>query len=268
LLKVRRERVLELQELLRARADVPPPDDWVPLDLGGSQIGVTSPETASFLATEEPQCVLVDYRLVFDAPGDDVHSRTALLNRIAGRLRAAGIVRGWRNEQLDVRTPSRAEPLATIERAACRTLGIPTHAVHLNAFDQEGRLVVARRADDKAIDPGLWDNLVGGMVASGEDEMTALARETKEEAGLELAQLTVSRGGLVRERRPVIEGYMIESVQVFDTVLPAGASPRNEDGEVALIETREIDDVLAAIGRGEFTLEAALVTVDGLLRRL
>jgi 8-oxo-dGTP pyrophosphatase MutT (NUDIX family) len=128
--------------------------------------------------------------------------------------------------------------------------------------------VVSRRAGDKPIDPGLWDNLVGGMVASGEDELTALARETQEEAGLRLDALTVTRGGLVRERRPVAEGYMIETVQVFDTYLAAGVAPRNEDGEVALIEAREIDEVLAAIDRGEFTLESALVTVDALLRRL
>jgi 8-oxo-dGTP pyrophosphatase MutT (NUDIX family) len=268
LAKSRRARVLELQQTLLARADVAPPDDWLPVDLGEWQIGVTAPETASFLATEEPRCLLLDYRLAIDDAGLDFTTRTALLDEIAHRLRAGGIVRGWRNEQLDVRTPSKAEPLATIERAACRALGIPTHAVHMNVFDQVGQLVVARRADDKPIDPGMWDNLVGGMVASGEDELTALARETKEEAGLHLAQLKLTRGGLVRERRPVIEGYMIESVQVFDTVLPADTVPRNEDGEVAAIETRSIDDVLQAIGRGEFTLEAALVTVDALLRRL
>lgn len=268
MIKARRERVLALQERLRERADVPPPDDWLPVDLGAWQIGVTSPETASFLATHEPACSLLDYRLVIEDPAGGVAARTALLNRFAEMLRAAGIVRGWRNEQLDVRAPAVEGALATIERAACRALGIPTHAVHMNAFDSAGRLVVARRADDKPIDPGLWDNLVGGMVASGEDEMTALERETKEEAGLRLASLTVTRGGLVRERRPVTEGYMIETVQVFDTQLPAGVTPRNEDGEVALIEARDVDDVLAAIDRGEFTLESALVTVDALLRRM
>jgi len=260
------ERILELQELLLRRADVPPPDDWVPIDLGEWQIGVTHPETASFLASTEPRCLLVDYRLVITDPGN-FQIRAALLNQVAERLRDAGFVRGWRHEQLDVRVSSIAEPLATIERAACRALGIPTHAVHMNAFDAHGRLVVARRADDKPVDPGMWDNLVGGMVASGEDELGALARETKEEAGLDLTNLTLTRGGLIRERRPVAEGYMIESVQVFDTTLPAGTTPHNEDGEVAAIEARGIDDVLAAIARGEFTLEAALVTVDALLRR-
>jgi len=268
LAKPRRARILELQASLLARADVLPPADWLPVDLGEVQIGVTDPDTASFLAGVEPGCLLLDYRLVFDDGGGGVLARTELLNRAAARLRDAGIMRGWRNEQLDVRASSVAAPLATIERAACRTLGIPTHAVHMNAFDSQGRLVVARRADDKPIDPGLWDNLVGGMVASGEDELTALARETKEEAGLDLNTLALTRGGLIRERRPVAEGYMVESVQVFDTALPAGTIPRNEDGEVAAIETREVEDVLDAIGRGEFTLESALVTLDALLRRL
>src|SRR5262249_45766694 len=113
----------------------------------------------------------------------------------------------------------------------------------------------------------MWDNLVGGMIAAGESEMLALARETREEAGLDLADLALTRGSLIFERRPVREGYMVESIQVFDTVLPPGTSPRNEDGEVAVIESRAIDDVLAAIERDEFTLEAALVTLDGLLRR-
>lgn len=266
-MKARRERVLQLQERLRERADVPPPDDWLPVDLGAWQIGITSPEIASFLATREDSCSLVDYRLAIEDPGD-VAARSALLNRFADLLRNEGFVQGWRHEQLDVRAPAVEGALATIERAACRALGIPTHAVHMNAFDDAGRLVVARRADDKPIDAGLWDNLVGGMVASGEDEMTALERETQEEAGLRLATLTVTRGGLVRERRPVAEGYMIETVQVFDTHLPAGTTPRNEDGEVSVIEVREVDDVLAAIDRGEFTLESGLVTVDALLRRM
>lgn len=263
----RRERMRELQRTLLARADVAPPDDWLPVDLGMWQIGVTNPQTASFLATHEPQCVLLDYRLVFDTPAADTAARTALLERVARRLRDAGIVRGWRHEQLDVRVDALAAPLATIERAACRALGIATHAVHMNAFDPDGRLWVSRRADDKPIDPGFWDNLVGGMVAAGEDELAALARETQEEAGLALAGLSLLRGGLVRERRPVAEGYMVETVQVFDTVLAPGTTPRNEDGEVAAIELRPVDDVLAAIARDEFTLEAALVTLDALLRR-
>jgi len=266
-MRLDRARLQALQQRLLARADVPPPQTWVPVRLSAHAIGVTRPEIARFLAAREPRCTLTEHGLEFVAEGLSFRDRCALLADAAFRLRDEGLLAGWRDEQLDVRPLSGGAPLATIERAACRPLGIATHAVHMNAFAPDGALFVARRADDKPIDPGLWDNLVGGMVAAGETELDALAREAKEEAGLDLATLAPTRGGFVRERRPVREGYLVESVQVFDAVLPAGCEPRNEDGEVAAIELRDVADVIAAIERDEFTLEAALVTLDALLRR-
>jgi 8-oxo-dGTP pyrophosphatase MutT (NUDIX family) len=113
----------------------------------------------------------------------------------------------------------------------------------------------------------MWDNLVGGMVSAGEHELLALERESFEEAGFRLQDHAVVRGGLVREQRPIPEGHMVETVQVFDLVLPPGFAPRNEDGEVQRFELRTIDAVLDAIERDEFTVEAALVTLDGLMRQ-
>jgi len=263
-----RARLARLQGALLARAQVAAPANWLPVFLGDIRIGVSSLEVAAFLSTHELRCLRSDDRLLIDDTGFDFATRSALLFEVASRLRDAGLLRGWRDEALDVRPLSGGAPLARIERSACRALGIATHAVHMNAFDTEGNLVVARRADNKPIDPGLWDNLVGGMVTAGEDELAALARETREEAGLDLARLqNLTRGSLLREARPVIEGYMIETVQVFDVRLPAGATPHNQDGEVAAIEVRSVGDVLDAIERDEFTLEAALVTIDGLRRR-
>lgn len=266
-MKLDRARLQALQRRLLARADLPPPAGWIRVWLAGNAIGAASPEVARFLAAREPRCTLDERGLEFVDDGLDFRDRCALLADAAHRLRDAGLLHGWRDEQLDVRPLAGGAPLATIERAACRALGIATHAVHMNAFSADGRLYVARRSDHKPIDPGLWDNLVGGMVAAGESELQALAREAKEEADLDLAQLAPQRGGFVRERRPVREGYMVESVQVFDAELPPGLEPRNEDGEVAAIELRDIAEVLDAIERDEFTLEAALVTVDALLRR-
>ena len=159
-------------------------------------------------------------------------------------------------------------PLATLERAACRTLGITTRAVHLNAFSPDGRAIVARRADHKQIDPGLWDNLVGGMVPAGESDEDALIRESKEEAGLDIAPLSLARGGRIHVTRLVPEGYQSEIVQVFDATIPDTVALANQDGEVAAIEQRDVGAVLTAIERDEFTLESALVLLDSLLRRL
>ncbi len=262
-----RARLHALQRPLLARSDEPPPAGWTPVWMAQRQIGVTDPDIARVLASRETRCTISARGLVFVDDGFDFRDRCALLADAAHRLRDEGVLHGWRDEQLDVRPLAGGAPLARIERAACRALGIATHAVHMNAFSADGRLWVARRADHKPIDPGRWDNLVGGMVAAGESELDALAREAREEAGLDLSALAPARGGFVRERRRVPEGYLVESVQVFDADLPDHITPRNRDGEVAAIALREIPDVLQAIERDEFTLEAALVTLDGLLRR-
>ena len=166
--------------------------------------------------------------------------RSALLLDAALRLRDAGLVRGWRDEILAIRARPGDALLATIERAACRALGITTEAVHLNAFADDGTLVVARRASHKAHRSRLWDNLVGGMVPAGETLEQALEREAWEEAGLELDRLEVHRGRTFHVRRPVPEGYQSEWIHVYETRLPGETPCANQDGEVSAIERRPL----------------------------
>ncbi len=128
-------------------------------------------------------------------------------------------------------------------------------------------LLVARRAAHKQIDPGLWDNLVGGMVPADETLEQALAREAWEEAGLQLDRVRVERGRSFHVRRPVPEGLQSEVIHTFDTSLPPGLQLHNRDGEVDAIEARKVDDVIIAIEHDEFTLESALVTLESVTRR-
>jgi 8-oxo-dGTP pyrophosphatase MutT (NUDIX family) len=260
-------RLRALQAKLLPSTQQRPPRDWLPVVMAGCEVGITSPEVASFLASATPHFALLDYRLRLGDDGLDPAARSALLADCALRLRDAGLLRGWRDEPLDIRPAPNAAPIATIERAACRTLGIATTAVHLNAFTLAGELIVARRAGHKQIDPGLWDNLVGGMVPAGESETDALRREALEEAGLDLARVALARGGRVHVTRRVPEGFQSEIVQVFDAVIDDAIALRNQDGEVAAIERWPVAAVIEAIGRDEFTLESALVTLDALLRR-
>jgi len=260
-------RLRSLQARLLARGQQPPPRDWSPVEMAGGTVGIAGPEVTAFLASGTPHFVLLDDRLVMRDDGLGVRERSALLADCALRLRDAGLLRGWRDELLDVRLAPDAAPVAVIERAACRSLGIATTAVHLNAFTSAGELIVARRAAHKQIDPGLWDNLVGGMVPAGESEAEALAREAQEEAGLDLAPLALLRGGRFHVGRRVAEGFQSEFVQVFDAALPDGVELCNQDGEVAAIERRPVEAVVEAIERDEFTLESALVTLDALLRQ-
>jgi 8-oxo-dGTP pyrophosphatase MutT (NUDIX family) len=259
--------LVALQRQLQLKAHLPPAGPTLPVRVAGRVVGQAFDAAAAAVVARVNRAALADGALVFDDHGFDMVARTALLAEAAHALRDAGLAPGWRDEPLDVRAAPEAAPLATIERAACRPLGIPTVAVHMNGCLPDGRLWVARRAEHKMVDPGLWDNLVGGMVAAGESLERALEREAYEEAGLALATLQPRRGGLVHEARPVFEGYMVETVQVFDVLLPADFAPRNVDGEVAVFAALTPAELVDRIAAGVFTLEAGLVTLDHLLRR-
>ena len=58
--------------------------------------------------------------------------------------------------------------------------------IHLFVFDEQGRLLVQRRVDDKASWPGMWDISLGGIAQTGDDSRRAAEREAKEELGLTL----------------------------------------------------------------------------------
>ena len=63
-------------------------------------------------------------------------------------------------------------------------------------FDDAGRLLITRRAEDKATFPGMWTNTVCGHPGPGEDDDAAIARRAKFELGLGVADV-----------RPALPGY-------------------------------------------------------------
>ncbi|RBY95744.1 isopentenyl-diphosphate Delta-isomerase [Blastococcus sp. TF02-8] len=63
-------------------------------------------------------------------------------------------------------------------------------------FDDEGRLLVTRRAEDKATFPGMWTNTVCGHPGPDEDDGAAIARRAGFELGLQVTDI-----------RPALPGY-------------------------------------------------------------
>lgn len=194
------------------------------------------------------------------------------LNRVLADLTEAlkytGCLRGWRNELLDVYGEGRK--LAVIERAAVRPLGLLTKAVHLNAWTPDGALWIAKRADTKSTDPGMWDTLVGGLATAGESLDTSLLRESYEEAGLSPEDL-VDRSPLriiLRMHRRLPEGYQVEDSLVSDCVLASSVQPHNLDGEVSEIRQVSMPELWAMVQANAFTPEAELVILEGLQRRI
>ena len=262
----------EWLQALRVSAVVPPLRPRVPLWAGQSVIGSVEPgllnqkalhdlleafnEAGQLLKEEHP--LELGWRLLGDV--------TISLNLLARALHGAGLAGEWRNEQLAVH--DQFEHLkGTVERAAVRPLGIATAAVHLVGQTPDGCHWVQQRSHKKSNDPGLWDTLMGGMVSSLDTVETALERETWEEAGLKIATLqNVTHGGRVLTRRPSPEGngagYVIEDIDWYRCTVPEGVMPVNQDGEVEQFRLMEAVELVAALQRGEFTTEAALILVE------
>ena len=251
---------------LRAAAVVPPLRPRVPLWAGESVIGSVEPDFLHQIALqplaeahhpllkeEHPQ--RLGWRLMGDV--------TTGLNQVAVALHQAGLAGAWRDEQLGV--PDQfGHRKGTVERAAVRPLGITTLAVHLVGQAPDGRFWVQQRAFDKSNDPGQWDTLMGGMVAAADTVESALARETWEEAGLQVADLQALRyGGRLSTRRPCADGagagYVVEDIDWYCCTVPEGLLPDNQDGEVEQFALMDASTLLAALQRNEFTLEAALI---------
>lgn len=248
-------------DAVQSRLQRPPLRPRVPLLWQGLVIGSLEPALADALHAAAPATreLLARQGEAFAILGP---SLTASLALVAEAMRDAGLAHAWRHEQLAVPGPQ-GEVLGTIERAAVRPLGIATRAVHLLGLAPDGRHWVQQRALDKANDPGLWDTLMGGMVPATDTLAQALERETWEEAGLRLDQLQALRPmGRVQRRSPtgdVRGGYVVEDIDWFACVLPEGAVPANQDGEVAQFQCIEAGQLRERLQAGAFTLEAAAI---------
>lgn len=251
---------------LRAKANLPPRRPRVPLLAGGQAIGTVEPgflNQIAFKSTSNNESLLqkiehsgVETWLLSGDP-------TAALAWLAKSLRDAGLAGAWRDEQLAVHSAS-GEPIGTVERGVVRPLGIATHAVHLVGTTPGGRVWVQQRAWDKANDPGQWDTLMGGMVPASDSLAESLARETWEEAGLQIDTLgRVTLRGRLNFRRPSDDGggagYLVEAIDWFSATVPDGVVPVNQDGEVAQFELLDRQQLAGRLIEGAFTLEAALI---------
>lgn len=250
---------------LQRRADAPPLQPRIALRLAGADdtaVGSVEPALAAALAADGLPVRIGASGCVVEGDPD------ASLERLAQWLHENGRASRWRNERLAV-CDAAGRVHAAIERAAVRPLGITTQAVHLVGRRADGGWWLQRRALDKATDPGLWDTLMGGLVAAGEDIATTLARETWEEAGLRVDALAaLAPLGRITVRRPVTEGYMVEHIEMFQAWLPARLQPLNQDGEVMAFECIDAAALRERLAADRFTLEAALILAHALGHRV
>jgi len=102
------------------------------------------------------------------------------------------------------------------------------HEVVVGALVREGRGLLVHRSAHKRAYPGVWD-LPGGHVDPGESELGALARELREELGVEIA--TGSTSPLCRVvAGPPGERVLLSAWLVLDWQgAPANVAPEEHD---------------------------------------
>jgi len=252
----------------RARADAMPLAPRVPLALAAATPAASAHRIGSIEASVAERMRTARLPIAAHAAGYCVAAPGAKsLVAIARWLHAEKIATHWRGELLSV-VDDEGRTVGAIERGVVRVLGVATEAVHLVGVDARGETWVQKRAATKSTDPGLWDTTMGGQVAAGERVGTTLMRETMEEAGIEVAALAdLVHAPPILIQRPVREGYMVERIEVFRGVVPAGIEPVNRDGEVERFERLDNAALVERLAAGEFTLEATLILGAELERR-
>lgn len=244
---------------------------FLPLRAAERRFGWVTPGFAQVLGRFPAVFVCEPERVALVEALATAEARTHAVADVLEALRADGLIAGWRGEQHEVYAEASGEPLFRIERAAVKRFGIRGRAAHLNGIVQTGRglaMWIARRARDKATDPGKLDNLVGGGIAAGHDAWQTLIKECREEAGL---PFFMAEGARLRDTLAfdylVADGLDSNEVEVFDLVLPSGFTPRNEDGEVAGFELLAFEEVRERLAMPNlFTVDAALVAWNCLQR--
>lgn len=88
--------------------------------------------------------------------------------------------------------------------------GLRHRAVHILIFNQQGKLFLQKRSQQKDMNKGLWDTSTAGHVDEGEEYSTCAIRETKEELGIEI-KLSLQK----LFKLPACRKSCMEFIQVF-----------------------------------------------------
>lgn len=128
----------------------------------------------------------------------------------------------------------RSRPVGTAPRLEVHTADTPLHlAYSLYLLDEEGRLLLTRRALGKRTWPGVWTNTCCGHPRPDEAVLDAVRRRTAEELGVDPGEPAVALPDF-RYRAVDASGVVEHEVcPVHVAVLPSGTALRPDPAEVA-----------------------------------
>jgi 8-oxo-dGTP pyrophosphatase MutT (NUDIX family) len=237
------------------------PGERLAFRIGVAPVGWVRPSLAD---------ALVKFPEARRAKGAIVLADGATLPSVARTLSAQGFYR-WRGEAFDVRADPDGPALSEIDRGALPAFGIEAAGAHLNGLVRRPdglHLWIARRAANKALDPGKLDHITAGGVPSGLTPWQTLIKEAEEEAAIPpgLASRAAATARIVYAmERP--EGLRRDRIHCYDLDLPEDFVPQAADGEVESFELWPIRRVMEAVRDTDmFKFNVNLVLIDLFLR--
>jgi isopentenyldiphosphate isomerase len=247
------------------------PAQFLPLSIDGQPLGLVRRDLAARLQDFAQVILRQGDQLVLAPRWRTPAERTLAFREVAATLAAEGWCEPLRHEDYPVLTAWGAAPVLLLDRAVVPALGVRAFGVHVNGVATTApnlSLWIARRAADKAIEPGKLDNMVAGGQPAGLGLAANVIKEAGEEAGLPEA--------LARQARPVgaitycmaePRGLKRDTLFVYDLMMPQGTRPIPVDGEVESFTLMAVDEVLELLRSGfACKFNVALVLIDFMIR--
>ena len=199
------------------------PGGRIAFHIGATQVGWLNPALAKALAPH-PGITTTPAGLTL-SPDHTTQFPTTIRT-----LSTQGFFR-WRDEAFDIRATPTSPVLAQIDRGAVPAFGILAQGVHLNGLVHRPdglHLWVAKRAANKTLDPGKFDNLVAGGIPTGLTPDETLAKEAAEEAAIPQTLIqTATHHASLAYTMETSEGVRRDIIHCYDLILPQTSPPRH-----------------------------------------
>jgi 8-oxo-dGTP pyrophosphatase MutT (NUDIX family) len=201
----------------------------------------------------------------------DAASRTRAVAAALDRLVADGAIPKLRREMYAVADGWGRPTLMELDRAAIPFFGVTAYGLHVNGFVRQPdglHLWVGKRAMDRGVAPGQYDNLVAGGQPAGLSLADNLVKEAWEEAGLpaDMALRAVPVGAITYLMEQD-KGLKPDVLFLYDLELPPDFVPHNTDGEVERFELWPIARVAESVrDSDDWKFNVNLTVIDFLIR--